>query len=56
VQVYEDPNPEGSPIGPYPLPALYVGTCGVVFGGGQVQMPASPITNGAGQVVLKTLC
>ena len=56
VQIYEDPNPEGSPIGPYPLPAVYVGTCGVVLGGGDLQMPASPVTNGAGQVVLKTLC
>ena len=23
AQVYEDPNPEGSPIGPYPLPGAY---------------------------------
>jgi len=30
VQVYEDPDPEGSPIGPYPLPGAYAGTCGVV--------------------------
>jgi hypothetical protein len=37
VQIYEDPDPEGSPAGPaslYPLPAAYVGTCGAVLGGG----------------------
>jgi len=56
VQVYEDPSPNGSPIGPYPLPALYVGTCGVIMGGGQLQMPTSPVTNGAGQVVIPTAC
>src|SRR3954453_21992859 len=56
VQVYEDPSPNGSPIGPYPLPALYAGTCGVVAGGGPLQMPASPATNGAGQVVVTTTC
>ena len=56
VQVYEDPNPEGSPIGTYPLPAAYVGTCGVIAGGGQAQAPASPITNSAGQVVIPTQC
>jgi hypothetical protein len=31
VQVYEDPNPAGSPIGPYPIPGVYAGTCGVVY-------------------------
>lgn len=56
VQVYEDPNPEGSPIGPYPLPAFYAGTCGVIAGGGPATMPDSPITNGAGQVVVPTQC
>jgi hypothetical protein len=56
VQVYEDPNPEGSPIGPYPLPALYAGTCGVIVGGGPVTAPASPITNGAGQLKISTAC
>ena len=56
VQVYEDPNPEGSPIGPYPLPALYVGTCGIVVGGGPVVLPASPLTNSAGQLAIKTGC
>jgi hypothetical protein len=55
VQVYEDPDPQGSPAGPsqlYPLPALYAGTCGVVAGGGAAKAPASPVTNGAGQVVV----
>lgn len=53
VQVYEDPSPEGSPIGPYPLPAAYVGTCGVVAGGGAAPAaPDSPITNDAGQLSL----
>ena len=56
VQVYEDPSPNGSPIGPYPIPAFYAGTCGVVAGGGPVQAPASPVTNGAGQVVVPTAC
>lgn len=56
IQVYEDPNPEGSPIGPYPLPALYVGTCGLIAGGGGVAVPASPFTNSAGQLVVPTGC
>lgn len=58
LQVYEDPSPNGSPLDatPYPIPALYVGTCGVVAGGGPLQMPASPVTNGAGQIVLTTTC
>ncbi len=32
VSVYEDPNPEGSPLGgtPYPIPGAYAGTCGVI--------------------------
>src|SRR5439155_1180968 len=54
IQIYEDPDPQGSPIGPYPLPAFYVGTCGLVIGGGQVQMPASPYTSPAGQFVVTT--
>jgi hypothetical protein len=68
VQVYEDPDPQASPeaIGlipgadlvfsedPYPIPAFYAGTCGVVAGGGAVQAPASPVTNRAGQVVVDT--
>jgi hypothetical protein len=57
VQVFEDPDPQGSPIGPYPLPALYVGTCGVIAGGGpNAQVPASPLTNAAGQLVIETGC
>jgi hypothetical protein len=56
AQVYEDPNPEGSPIGPYPIPGAYAGTCGVIAGGGPAQAPASPITNSAGQVVVPTQC
>lgn len=54
VQIYEDPDPNGSPALPnqfYPLPAVYVGTCGVVLGGGSITGPANtPVTNGAGQV------
>ncbi len=63
VQVYEDPDPQGSPIDPlydggatpkpvlYPLPAVYAGTCGVVVGGGPVvDAPPSPVTNSAHQV------
>jgi hypothetical protein len=58
VQIFEDPDPQGSPIGPYPLPAIYVGTCGVIIGGGPMaQMPASPYTNpDTGQFVLETGC
>lgn len=57
IQIYEDPDPQGSPAGLiYPIPAVYVGTCGLVVGGGNVQMPASPYTNSAGQVVVPTGC
>jgi hypothetical protein len=56
VQIYEDPDPQGSPIIMYPIPSLYVGTCGFVVGGGRVQMPKSPYTNSAGQIVVKTGC
>jgi hypothetical protein len=57
IQVYEDPDPQGSPIGPYPLPALYVGTCGFVAGGAAAPaFPPSPITNKAGQLVVQTGC
>ena len=55
VTVYEDPDPQASPAGPkqlYPLPAAYAGTCGVAAGGGAAKAPASPVTNGAGQVVV----
>ena len=55
-QFYEDPDPQASPAGPqqlYPLPAVYIGTCGVAAGGGSAPAaPASPVTNGAGQVVV----
>jgi hypothetical protein len=56
LQIYEDPDPQASPIGAYPLPALYVGSCGFVFGGGPLQVPDGPFTNSAGQFVVKTLC
>ena len=56
VQVYEDPDPEGSPIGPYPLPGAYAGTCGVVAGGGPIAAPESPVTNGAGQIDVRSGC
>jgi hypothetical protein len=57
VTIFEDPDPQGSPIGPYPLPALYVGTCGVIAGGGSAPpAPDSPITNKAGQLVIPTAC
>jgi hypothetical protein len=55
VTVYEDPDPQASPAGPtqlYPLPAAYAGTCGAAAGGGAAKAPASPVTNGAGQVVV----
>ena len=56
-QFYEDPDPQGSPEGPYPLPAVYAGTCGVVLGGGVAPAaPPSPMTNKAGQVVVETGC
>jgi len=56
IQIYEDPDPQGSPIGPYPITALYVGTCGFVAGGGGVNATASPFTNAAGQLVSPTGC
>lgn len=57
IQIYEDPDPQSSPEGPYPLPALYVGTCGFVAGGGMAPaFPASPITNSAGQLLVQTGC
>lgn len=58
VQIYEDPDPQGSPLGPYPLPAIYIGPCGVIIGGGPAgQMPASPFTNpDTGQIVIETAC
>jgi hypothetical protein len=57
VQVYEDPDAQASPIGDYPLTAVYVGTCGVIVGGGpSAQVPASPVTNSAGQLAVQTGC
>jgi hypothetical protein len=68
VQIYADPDAQSSPIDPlyeagftdqpdlYPLPGAYVGTCGVVAGTPKKPAPASPVTNGAGQVVVKTGC
>lgn len=57
IQIYEDPDPQGSPEGPYPLPALYVGSCGFVAGGGAApRFPASPITNRSGQLLVDTGC
>lgn len=68
VQVYEDPDPQGSPTDPiydngvtpkptdYPLPAAYAGTCGVVVGGGTAPAPpaGTPGTNRAHQVAVTT--
>ncbi len=56
VQVYEDPDPEGSPIGPYPLPGAYAGTCGVMAGGAALSAPDSPVTNDAGQIDARSGC
>ncbi len=57
IQIYEDPDPQGSPLDQYPLPALYVGTCGFVAGGGSAPaFPASPITNKSGQLLVETGC
>lgn len=53
LQVYEDPDPNGSPLLPtYPLPAGYAGSCGVTVGGGPLTLPSSPVTNRAGQLSL----
>src|SRR5436309_1296401 len=45
---------------PYPLPALYLGTCGLVFGGGAqgdpTRIDGTPLSNSAGQIVAKTAC
>jgi hypothetical protein len=70
VQVFEDPDPQGSPIDPlfdggatptpnlYPIPGVYAGTCGVTAGGGPVaSLPAgTPMTNSAGQIKVTTAC
>jgi hypothetical protein len=55
VNLYEDPDPQGSPLGPYPLPALSLGTCGFIFGGGDLSF-TGPGTNAAGQIVVATAC
>jgi len=64
IQYYEDPDPQGSPISPVPHTAAYVGTCGVILGGGYLplpfgnptptQAPPSPLTNSAGQLQINT--
>jgi hypothetical protein len=55
LNIYEDPDPQASPIGFYPLPALSLGACGFVFGGGDFSF-TGPSTNSAGQVVVGTAC
>lgn len=56
VQIYEDPDPNGSPALPadpfYPLPAAYVGTCGVTVGSEATtgQLGSTPVSNSAGQI------
>lgn len=66
-QFFEDPDPQASPavfdfVGipaadPYPLPAIYVGTCGVILGGGPTMtLRPGPGINSAGQFVLSTGC
>lgn len=57
IQFFEDPDGMASPALPvYPLPGIYVGTCGVALGGGGFAMPASPLTNKAHQIRLSTGC
>jgi hypothetical protein len=70
VQVYEDPDPQASPLDPvyesgaspspvlYPIPGVYVGTCGVTAGGGPLVTapPGTLGTNSAGQVSVTTGC
>jgi hypothetical protein len=56
VQFYEDPDPQGSPLGGpemYPAPAVYAGTCGVLVGGGAVSAPGG---NDVGQTRVTTAC
>ena len=52
VQVYEDPDPQGSPEPDqtWPQPAAAVTTCGVYAGGGAADLSGAPATNDAGQV------
>ena len=56
LNIYEDPDPQASPIGFYPLPALSLGTCGFVFGGAAPLTFTGPSTNAAGQIVVGTAC
>jgi hypothetical protein len=73
VQVFEDPDAQSSPIDPiyegggsptpllYPLPGIYVGTCGLILGGGPLFGTAAPpgtvpMTNSANQLVVPTGC
>ena len=56
VMIYGDPDPQSSPVGPYPLPAAYVGTCGVTVGGGQMDLSGTPVSNDAGQASVSTGC
>ncbi|HEX3707172.1 MAG TPA: hypothetical protein VHV76_11120 [Mycobacteriales bacterium] len=56
-QFFEDPDAMGSPALPvYPLPGIYVGTCGVALGGGAFKMPNTPLTNKAHQIRISTGC
>ena len=56
LNIYEDPDPQASPLPPYPLPALSLGTCGFVFGGASPLTFTGPGTNAAGQIVVGTAC
>jgi len=61
IQIYEDPDAQASPLGgSYPIPAIYVGTCGVIIGGGAdgdpTRFDGQPSTNSAGQIVIPTGC
>ena len=57
ISIYEDPDPQKSALPPYPLPALYVGPCGFVLGGGGPLIFSGPGTNSAGQIsLLNPLC
>ncbi|HKA14234.1 MAG TPA: hypothetical protein VKH41_04385 [Myxococcota bacterium] len=54
LNVYEDPDPQASPLGPSPLPALSLGTCGFICGGGSFF--TLPGADDAGQIVVPTAC